>query len=205
MATLTTHPNGYKDPSGSTIITMGTMSNAENAYTGVNSTTYATLTFGPGEGYATYAINLTFAPVTLPEDATITGVQCKIKTGALANPHFRLYGGGKQKSGSNQGLNSTSTATTTIDSNTSWSLNDLTDVYLYISYVNVTGTMAQKTLRVYGADLIINYKRPTAINGNVTIGGAQKEIVGAYANIGGTWKEITESYANIGGTWKAMN
>jgi hypothetical protein len=42
----------------------------------------------------------------------------------------------------------------------------------------------------------------SSINGHVTIGGAQKEIVGAYANIGGTWKEITKAYSNIGGTWK---
>ena len=39
-------------------------------------------------------------------------------------------------------------------------------------------------------------------NGNVTIGGAQKEVLKIYSNIGGVWKDFVKSYQNIGSVWK---
>lgn len=39
-------------------------------------------------------------------------------------------------------------------------------------------------------------------NGDVTIGGAQKEVLKIYSNIGGVWKDFVKSYQNIGSVWK---
>ena len=40
------------------------------------------------------------------------------------------------------------------------------------------------------------------ILGNVTVGGAKKEMSGGYVNIGGAWKQKAKTYVNVNGVWK---
>lgn len=66
----------------------------------------------------------------------------------------------------------------------------------YVVYYTSGGPSAQRPY------LSVTYSLAPGMS--VNIGGAWKQVTGAWVNVGGTWKQITGAWANVGGVWKQV-
>lgn len=193
----------------------GNITNASNAYTGIDSDTYAHMA---GELdldiHKTVDVSFFFSPSGIPSEATINSVTVNAKcyfsaSGQYINePRLSVY---FMSLGEPMGrIPVDQMKTVQILSKTYTDLTaDLLQEKLRLHLSGLTTpynsqTYADFVARLYGAELIIDYTEPTKIKGEVVISGTTKELSGGAGNVNGSWKEISDAYINIGGTWKEM-
>ena len=216
MPTIKILLSSYTEPSSSGAVS-GQVINPSNAYTDINSTTYATIDseFDSNGTFETSASCFKFSLTDIPKGAKINSATIKVKcyfnvTGSRINePYLELtYGSARPTLGtipySQMGTVQTFSKELSSAAINNFLVNKTSlSLWLECSASPYTGETCDVTVRLYGAELIVDYT--PQINGYANIDGVNKELTGGYVNIGGAWKELVGGYINIGGVWKEMS
>ena len=189
METITVYPSGYINNASASI------SNITNAYTSVDSTTYAQINLTTGRGALT-DVFFTFDLSSIPSNATIQSVECSVKvlisttsSRDINTRTMRMYSGNTAKGAGGTSITTSSTAVSL--SSDTWTRDELDDcrIRLYVKRgtYNVNNT---RYLRFYGANLTVTYSVPVIVPivGKSIINGTSKELINSYATIDGVQK-----------------
>lgn len=161
---VTLYPVGY-DSSNSSYYSISSSYPISNGYDSASSTNYAYIQCNTGsrtESHISYTFNVT----GIPAGATITSVECSVKsrvssTSYLTASTIQLYSGSTAK-GAATSAASTSATSRSISNTGSWTLSELGDIQVRLTGTRGTSnTNRAAYLYFYGADLTINY----SING----------------------------------------
>lgn len=151
-----------------------TGSNTNNGCAAETTTTTATFTATSTAG-STTSIYYNFAPITLPENATITSITCKYRAswpgGSGTNNTGTQYFSsrksylcyGTTKKGNGMTISNTTSSQSTIDNLTdtgTWSKNELSNIKLLLEGIHQTGNTQQVTVTFWGATLNVTYTVP---------------------------------------------
>ena len=151
-----------------------TGSNTNNGCAAETTTTTATFTASSTAG-STTSIYYSFAPITLPENATITSITCKYRAswpgGSGTNNTGTQYFSsrksylcyGTTKKGNGMTISNTTSSQSTIDNLTdtgTWSKNELSNIKLLLEGIHQTGNTQQVTVTFWGATLNVTYTVP---------------------------------------------
>ena len=151
-----------------------TGSNTNNGCAAETTTTTATFTATSTAG-STTSIYYSFAPITLPENATITSITCRYRAswpgGSGTNNAGTQYFSsrksylcyGTTKKGNGMTISNTTSSQSTIDNLTdtgTWSKNELSNIKLLLEGIHQTGNTQQVTVTFWGATLNVTYTVP---------------------------------------------
>lgn len=151
-----------------------TGSNTNNGCAAETTTTTATFTATSTAG-STTSIYYSFAPITLPENATITSITCRYRAswpgGSGTNNAGTQYFSsrksylcyGTTKKGNGMTISNTTNSQSTIDNLTdtgTWSKNELSNIKLLLEGIHQTGNTQQVTVTFWGATLNVTYTVP---------------------------------------------
>ena len=151
-----------------------TGSNTNNGCAAETTTTTATFTATSTAG-STTSIYYNFAPITLPENATITSITCRYRAswpgGSGTNNTGTQYFSsrksylcyGTTKKGNGMTISNTTSSQSTIDNLTdtgTWSKNELSNIKLLLEGIHQTGNTQQVTVTFWGATLNVTYTVP---------------------------------------------
>lgn len=189
MATATLIPSTYYLSSSHL-----TMTNAENMYAPVSSTTYATLTNTDASTSYYYCYIRGFDINTIPARAQVSSFTVKIRgraSGAYNSALYLCHGTTTFSNATASQLPNSSTVTTRTFANGAVTWADI------VSYGDTFGIRincrrnaknTQSYYYIYGAEIDVTYEEP-----------AISDII--YFKSGNTWVEATKAYKKVGGIW----
>ncbi|MBR2748041.1 MAG: hypothetical protein IKD95_06810 [Bacteroidales bacterium] len=139
------------------------LSNASNAYNPADNTTYAMIRLTRGSAEATTHIYFCFDTSSIPANATINSVECKVKvfinnatSSNVATKQVQMFSG-TTPMGSSQ--NATTSASVKTFSGVTWTREQLNDVRIRLYGVRGTNNVnSDYYFRLYGATLTIKYQ-----------------------------------------------
>lgn len=132
-----------------------------NAYDGIDSTTYSSLSLNSGSGVSSY-VTYRFDVSELPANATLDSIECKAKarissTSYIATATLQLYSNTTAK-GSTTSFRSTSTSTIYTLTPGTWTKAELANIRIRATATRGTSNTSRSAyIYFYGADLTINY------------------------------------------------
>lgn len=207
METIRLVPSTYSSSNPSVV----SVSDANNMYTNVDSTTYATITTVSNNttSYAVFIKGFNFSDV--PADATIDSFSVKIRgyqTGLTTGANYR------PRLSNNTTIISNTTATTDFSGTTktitiptgSLTWNDLVQYGADFGVRVVlrrSSSTRQGYLYIYGVEIEVNYTLPSQItNVRVKSGGVWTQPQKILVKQNGEWVEAKKLLVKSGGTWK---
>lgn len=190
--TDTFHLSGF-DSENSTIKSSSDLDNmiGDNS----SSTSYAQFSVVDGSNAYTY-VYLLFDTSTVPSDAEISAVTCKVKLGAtgsanyIKNRQVRGYRGTSSSIGYSTVFSTTATVYTMDLGSAAWTYEKLDEFCLRLQAQRTTSkTSTAYYLRVYGADLTVTYSYDNAAGDTM------------YVKSGGVWVPASKVYKKVSGSW----
>ena len=190
------------------------ISNASNAYSDINGSTYADCSLS---GRTTGTLYLDLGPINIPSSATISSVSCQASLQVSRNgssssmtASCQMYSGSTAKGSSTTIVSSaTDVSRTTFNlSIGSWTAAELQNAKLYIEMYNGASSTVRH-IYVYGVSFVVTY----TISGEVytyTITNVRADhtiIVSAavtnklFVKQSGSWVQITKAYKKVNGSW----
>lgn len=152
-------PSGY-DPNNSSYSSVSSSYPISNGYSDSSSTNYAYITCRTGSRAASY-ISYTF-DVDIPNNATITSVNCLVKTrisstNYISTAVMQLYSDSTAK-GLTTDFRSTSATARTVSGGNDWTVNELQNIQIRCTATRGTSNTSRAAyIYFYGADLTIEY------------------------------------------------
>lgn len=132
-----------------------------NAYDGIDSTTYSSLSLNSGSGVSSY-VTYKFDVSELPSEATLDSIECKVKarissTSYISTATLQLYSGTTAK-GSTTSFRSTSTSTIYTLTPGTWTKAELANIRVRATATRGSSNTSRSAyIYFYGANLTINY------------------------------------------------
>ena len=192
MASVTLTPTGY-DGQRSSYISVDASYPLSNGLTSSSSDTFTVLNLNKGGG-AVSKLAVKFDMSTIPANATISSISCKIKA-RISNASPYILSGVAQLYCGTAGLSSeidlgTSEVAQSFSDTGWWDRESLDELVLLITCTR--GSLSannSQTLRFYGADLTVNYSG----------GGSSGPKLSTKVN--GSWVNVSKVYKKVNGSW----
>ena len=192
MASVTLTPTGY-DGQRSSYISVDSSYPLSNGLTSSSSDTFTVLYLNTGSS-AVSKLAVKFDMSTIPTDAKINSISCKIKA-RISNGSSYILRGVAQLYCGTAGLSSeidlgTSEVAQSFSETGWWDRESLDDLILLITctrgYLSASNS---QNLRFYGADLTVDY----------TGGGSSGPVLSTKVN--GSWVNVSKVYKKVNGLW----
>ena len=192
MASVTLTPTGY-DGQRSSYSSVDASYPLSNGLTSSSSDTFTVINLSKGSG-AVSKLAIKFDMSTIPTDAKINSISCKIKA-KISNAYSYILSGVAQLYCGTAGLSSeidlgTSEVAQSFSETGYWDRESLDELILLITCTR--GSLSannSQTLRFYGADLTVNYSG----------GGSSGPVLSTKVN--GSWVNVSKVYKKINGSW----
>ena len=192
MASVTLTPTGY-DGQRSSYSSVDASYPLSNGLTSSSSDTFTVINLSKGSG-AVSKLAIKFDMSTIPTDAKINSISCKIKA-KISNAYSYILSGVAQLYCGTAGLSSeidlgTSEVAQSFSETGYWDRESLDELILLITCTR--GSLSannSQTLRFYGADLTVNYSG----------GGSSGPVLSTKVN--GSWVNVSKVYKKVNGSW----